>query len=515
MGLGVPSRSNTTGAVADQGRTVTWLLCVREEPNETSTTWLWTLPVTTTVLGSVTEEPTEETTVQESTTLRVANAGIIYLGDVQCDNPYAVQRELQWWEQPSTLMMIGGGLGLCCLCSVCLWFWGICHRCCGCRGPRPQSVLKALQHLDLARFFHPKMIFGFEDFGDEVPKSSVILERILPTLGLDAGAAIFADDDPSNVREVQSNCPGIWVVKSPRSGMGGEEFTQILAQASRLRHTLLALFRRGAAIFCAASLANFPRMDWDPFADPADAEQTPETRQAVTSAPFATQHEVAWAPPPLQRPIRVACLHGTCSNGNVTKVQLQRAAKMCGDEVEFIYLDGRMPSDPSNIMYEEMSKNFKGQQFYDWAKWITESDDLETDVKKRKYRDLDVRLDSIQDLLRQHEPLDGVLGFSQGANMASLLAAQAVAGQGVNFGFVIHCCPAGPGWVNQRPDLFPAKLPMRSLHISGEKDTNPMLPLLELYENPTGLSHSDGHKLIPSSGGREEADSIAKSIAAA
>ena len=62
------------------------------------------------------------------------------------------------------------------------------------------------------------------------------------------------------------------------------------------------------------------------------------------------------------------------------------------------------------------------------------------------------------------------------------------------------------------------------------------------YENPTGLSHSDGHKLIPSSGGREvdlskfgfaalaalaegvtpkaaicwqEADSIAKSIAAA
>ncbi|CAJ1450729.1 unnamed protein product [Effrenium voratum] len=201
-------------------------------------------------------------------------------------------------------------------------------------------------------------------------------------------------------------------------------------------------------------------MDWDPFADPADAEQTPETRQAVTSAPFATQHEVAWAPPPLQRPIRVACLHGTCSNGNVTKVQLQRAAKMCGDEVEFIYLDGRMPSDPSNIMYEEMSKNFKGQQFYDWAKWITESDDLETDVKKRKYRDLDVRLDSIQDLLRQHEPLDGVLGFSQGANMASLLAAQAVAGQGVNFGFVIHCCPAGPGWVNQRPDLFPAKLPM-------------------------------------------------------
>lgn len=27
----------------------------------------------------------------------------------------------------------------------------------------------------------------------------------------------------------------------------------------------------------------------------------------------------SWAPPKLVGPIRVACLHGTCSNGNITK----------------------------------------------------------------------------------------------------------------------------------------------------------------------------------------------------
>ena len=32
--------------------------------------------------------------------------------------------------------------------------------------------------------------------------------------------------------------------------------------------------------------------------------------------------------------------------------------------------------------------------------------------------------------------------------------------RGVNFGFVVHCCAAGPGWVEQRPELFAEKLPM-------------------------------------------------------
>merc|ERR1712007_377569 len=103
--------------------------------------------------------------------------------------------------------------------------------------------------------------------------------------------------------------------------------------------------------------------------------------------------------------------------------------------------------------------------FYDWANWHKGGD-----LSKRKYYDLDVTLDFIQNLLQQHAPIDGVCGFSQGSNMANLLAAQAVAGEGVNFNFVIHACGGGPGWTEQRPDLYPTKLSMPSLHISGEMD---------------------------------------------
>ncbi|CAE7225808.1 dfr1 [Symbiodinium natans] len=170
----------------------------------------------------------------------------------------------------------------------------------------------------------------------------------------------------------------------------------------------------------------------------------------------------------------------------------------------------RMETEKSNPMWEEMSKTFKGQQFFDWARWKTGEG---TCITSRQYHDLDDSLAFIQDLLRQHAPLDGVFGFSQGANMASLIAAQAVAGQGVNFGFVVHCCAAGPGWVEQRPELFAEKLPMRSLHISGKEDSNPELPLLALYDDPVSMCHSDGHKVIPSKGGREEADLVAKTIA--
>ena len=55
--------------------------------------------------------------------------------------------------------------------------------------------------------------------------------------------------------------------------------------------------------------------------------------------------------------------------------------------------------------------------------------------------------------------------------------------------------------------------PLGSLHISGKLDVNPLLPLLELYVAPERLVHSDGHKVIPSCGGREEADLVASSIA--
>ena len=126
------------------------------------------------------------------------------------------------------------------------------------------------------------------------------------------------------------------------------------------------------------------------------------------------------------------------------EVQLQRAAKLCGDRVDFIYLEGRMRSERRNVMWEEMAQSFPNEPFYDWARWVQE-----LPVERRRYHDLEETLDYLQELLREHEtwllrgfhsrfgaetaaeePVHGIFGFSQGANMASLLAAEAVQGTG-------------------------------------------------------------------------------------
>eukprot|EP00435_Cladocopium_sp_Y103_P058850 s105_g20.t2 len=76
-------------------------------------------------------------------------------------------------------------------------------------GPRNSRYVinKVLQNLELSRFFAPSLIFGFEDFGDEVPKSSVILKHILPVLSLPASSGVFVDDDPSNGPQLLSFPP--------------------------------------------------------------------------------------------------------------------------------------------------------------------------------------------------------------------------------------------------------------------------------------------------------------------
>eukprot|EP00747_Dinoflagellata_sp_TGD_P174079 gnl/TRDRNA2_/TRDRNA2_213789_c0_seq1.p1 gnl/TRDRNA2_/TRDRNA2_213789_c0~~gnl/TRDRNA2_/TRDRNA2_213789_c0_seq1.p1 ORF type:complete len:188 (+),score=26.06 gnl/TRDRNA2_/TRDRNA2_213789_c0_seq1:258-821(+) len=169
-----------------------------------------------------------------------------------------------------------------------------------------------------------------------------------------------------------------------------------------------------------------------------------------------------------------------------------------------------MLSPEDDPLRAETERMFQGQEFYEFAR--TDPKTTVTIDAPRKLLFLDEALALLQEQLHIHAPIDGVLGFSQGANMASLLAAQAVAGEGAALTFVVHLCPARPGWVEQRPDLFQLKLPIRSLHISGEKDPRPPLPLLELYKDPLFMMHSDGHKTVPSTS-VEEANRVAGVIA--
>lgn len=280
-----------------------------------------------------------------------------------------------------------------------------------------------------------------------------------------------------------------------------------------------------------------------------EALEEEEDKKAAGHTP-AGPAAAKWHPPDVVdgRPLRILCLHGTCSSSFVMKKQVSRLQPQLKGKAELIFVDGHLPVEDDNPMLEEQLKFFatqKKEDFKSYADWVkqelnTQDDiDLKAELEKRypdpgefyaylqahpaergriapvrQYQDVEAALDVLQGHLRSNAPVDGVLGFSQGANFASLLAAQAVAGQGENFSFVVHLCPARPGWVGQKPELFKEPLPMRSLHISGDRDfLNPPLPLVPLYEEAGRVSmmHEDGHRPIPGTS-MAEANRIAKAI---
>lgn len=238
-------------------------------------------------------------------------------------------------------------------------------------------------------------------------------------------------------------------------------------------------------------------------------------------------------------PVRVLCLHGTCASSGVFKKQLARMQSQLKGKIELVYADGPIKANESTPGFTEMQAAFKNMEFFDYAKmaeWSPVTPELEElrgaipdpgafdaylrekpeehwrICPERKYEELDDALAYLQEELKAKAPIDGVMGFGGGANMANLLAAQAACGQGVQFNFVIHLCPGRPGWVEQKPDLFVNPIKMRCLCISAQRDyVNPPDALKDLYEDALCYMHEDGQRPIPGTSA-EEANHIATTI---
>lgn len=69
-----------------------------------------------------------------------------------------------------------------------------------------RGVSKVVPAPGLLRYFTPDLIFGCEDYGDDVGKSEVISQRILHHYGLEPHRLIFVDDMMMNICEVRREC---------------------------------------------------------------------------------------------------------------------------------------------------------------------------------------------------------------------------------------------------------------------------------------------------------------------
>mmetsp|Transcript_60205 Transcript_60205/g.145473 ORF Transcript_60205/g.145473 Transcript_60205/m.145473 type:complete len:329 (+) Transcript_60205:67-1053(+) len=307
----------------------------------------------------------------------------------------------------------------------------------------------------------------------------------------------------------------------------------------RRQLTEAADFHAFLSAVCAGKERSRRGIDW--AAERVDAGALARDVPPPTVYPELPQFEQKQeaAKPARTNPVRVLCLHGTCASSGVFKKQLARMQPQLKGKIELVYTDGPIKANAETPGFKEMEAAFKNMEFFDYAKmaeWIPSTPEMQElraaipdpgafdaylrakpeehwrICSNRKYEELDDALAYLQEELKAKAPIDGVMGFGGGANMANLLAAQSAAGQGVQLNFVIHLCPGRPGWVEQRPDLFASPIKMRCLCISAQRDyANPPDALRDLYEDAVCMMHEDGQRPIPGTSA-EEANYIASVI---
>ncbi|KAF0686291.1 Aste57867_21897 [Aphanomyces stellatus] len=164
-------------------------------------------------------------------------------------------------------------------------------------------------------------------------------------------------------------------------------------------------------------------------------------------------------------------------------------------EVDFTILDAPCPA--SGPAYSSVTQHFKGP-FYEWWNYVEEA------PGKHVYVGWQNSLAFVQDQVATRGPFDVVLGFSQGAAMATLLTAHYYAtSRHVPYAAVVLCCgklpqDGMPVSLQLQPNRLKFNLPIPSLHILGKRDSRYGwgLKLADSYDAGARhmFLHDDGHR---------------------
>ena len=181
-------------------------------------------------------------------------------------------------------------------------------------------------------------------------------------------------------------------------------------------------------------------------------------------------------PPPLGRKARVALLHGTASNAKIVRVQLGRlTARLERDGVcdPIVIVQGSLPCGDDNKMVDLMRTFFPGEPLFQYAVPSLDADE------RRTYDNVLTATAKIEAELRAAAPIDAIIGFSQGANMATILAARAHARADGALDPPPRCValllPSRPGWPKQCDGAFGSdaavrRVPIPALIVDGKTD---------------------------------------------
>lgn len=220
------------------------------------------------------------------------------------------------------------------------------------------------------------------------------------------------------------------------------------------------------------------------------------------------------APQPLGRLARVACLHGTAGNEKILRMQVAKLISELKDEMVFDVYEGSSMILPGNPHGDLMHRYFGQKEI------LREYAPAMADAEGRRIYEPEATEEALLDLesrIASAGGCDVLLGFSQGANFSTLLAARAAARVGPlsSLRCLILLAPSRPGWVSQAKwrDLFCAPLGIPCLIIGGEKDeaagSGPE-EVSKLFHGSLCIKHAEGHRPLPAD--RQDAEQIVQRI---
>ena len=172
--------------------------------------------------------------------------------------------------------------------------------------------------------------------------------------------------------------------------------------------------------------------------------------------------------------IRVLGLHGFRTNGRVLQRQAAKLQAACselkgGTEFEFTMLDG--PTPAAGDIDPAVSSLFPDEEmFYEW--WNS----VEDESGQKHYKGSTQTLSSLREYLRHEPAFDVYMGFSQGACLATVLAADALARRSTKApSLVLLFCGLAPalGAIPGAAAWLPtvdAPMALPSVHVLGKED---------------------------------------------
>ncbi|ETW01247.1 hypothetical protein H310_06831 [Aphanomyces invadans] len=199
--------------------------------------------------------------------------------------------------------------------------------------------------------------------------------------------------------------------------------------------------------------------------------------------------------------LRILCLHGSRTNSDIISMQMAGFRHAFGNSADFVAINAPFPASGRP---QQSIIDFFGEEgpYFEWWEAFERT--------KISYPGWKKSLPFLQNVVATQGPFDVVVGFSQGASAATLLAAHyQVQNQGIPFkAIVLACgvCPRDgmPPELLREPGTTNYGLTIPSIHIMGEKDDIYDLSqeLVETYV-PVGRRvhvHADGHRFpLPSS----------------